>query len=300
MSLIAQSGPAAHGAAALDPRYGRIGVRPASPHVGAEISGVDLARPLDAATVHEIEQALAQYGVVFFHEQELTPDQHIAAARQFGEINVNRFFRPVEGHPEIATVSKEPGETSNIGGLWHTDHSYDQAPAKGSLLYAREVPEIGGDTIFASMYAAYDTLSDGLKRTLGGLRAVHSSRHVFGETSKSLNDGDLKGRLLNPELATQDAIHPAVVTHPVSGRKALFVNPNFTVRIEGWTEAESAPLLDYLYRHAVRPEFSWRFRWRPGSLAFWDNRATWHLALNDYQGQRRLLHRITVEGTVLN
>jgi taurine dioxygenase len=288
----------------VDPRAGigftRITVRPVTPFIGAEIEGVDLSQPLDAVVVAEIEQALGTYGVIFFRDQELTPEQHIAAARQFGKINVNRFFKALDGYPEIATVTKDPNQKSNIGGLWHTDHSYDAEPAKGSLLYAREVPEVGGDTMFSSMYAAYDALSDGLKRTLAGLKAVHSSRHVFGASSRALTEGDLKGRLLNPELATQDSVHPVVITHPETGRKALYVNPNFTVRIEGWTEEESAALLDYLYRHAVRPEFTCRFRWQVGSLAFWDNRSTWHLALNDYHGNRREMHRITLDGTALS
>ena len=279
---------------------GALLIRPIAPCVGAEVVGIDLSRPLDPTTVEALDAKLGEFGVLFFRDQSLTPDQHIAAARQFGTINVNRFFKAVDGYPEIATVSKTPEQTANIGGLWHTDHSYDQEPAKGSLLYALEVPSLGGDTLFASMYAAYDALSDGLKSTLRGLRAVHSSRHVFGAASKSLAQSDLKGRLLNAELATQDSIHPVVITHPISGRKALYVNPNFTLRFEGWSEAESAPLLDYLYAQASRPEFTCRFHWEKGSLALWDNRATWHLALNDYPGQTRLLHRITLDGCRLN
>jgi len=184
--------------------------------------------------------------------------------------------------------------SKNIGGGWHTDHSYDQIPAMGSLLYALQTPPTGGDTLFASMYAAYDALSDGLKQTLAGLRAVHSSRHVFGAKKPGLED-----RFHNPDLATQDAVHPVVITHPDSGRKALYVNPGFTLRFDGWTDEESRPLLSYLYEHAVRPEFVYRFAWQPGSLAFWDNRATWHYAVNDYHGERRLMHRITVEGSAL-
>jgi taurine dioxygenase len=195
----------------------------------------------------------------------------------------------------IAEVRKEPEQQRNIGNGWHTDHSYDEAPALGSMLYAREVPKTGGDTLFASMYAAYDALSDGLKATLEGLRALHSSRHVFGATAAARR-GDLNGRIRNPEFATQDAIHPVVIRHPDTGRKVLYVNPGFTLRFDGWTEEESRPLLDYLYRHAARPEFTCRFQWREGSLAFWDNRSTWHFAVNDYHGERRLLHRITIEG----
>jgi taurine dioxygenase len=262
---------------------------------GAEIAGVDLGQSPSAATVESIRAALARYGVVVFREQNLTPEQHIAAARCFGALNVNRFFAHADGYPEIALVSKEPDQTANIGGGWHTDHSYDARPALGSMLYARQVPSSGGDTLFASMYAAYDALSDGLKQTLSGLRAVHSSRHVFG-----IERPGFEGRIGNAELATQDAVHPAVITHPESGRRALYVNPGFTLRFEGWTADESRPLLGFLYQHAARPEFTCRLRWQNGSLAFWDNRSTWHYALNDYQGQTRLMHRITIEGGELH
>jgi taurine dioxygenase len=206
----------------------------------------------------------------------------------------------VDGYPQIAEVRKEAGQKSNIGGAWHTDHSYDQVPAKGSLLYGREVPPVGGDTLFSSMYAAYEALSPGLQKTLEGLKALHSSRHVFGASARQLASSDLKGRIGNPELATQDAVHPVVIVHPETGRKAIYVNAGFTVGIEGWSVEESEALLGYLYKHAVRPEFTARFRWQPGSLAFWDNRSTWHLALNDYAGYRRLLHRITIEGSQLS
>jgi taurine dioxygenase len=276
-----------------------IAVRPVSTAVGAEILGLDLADTLPDATIDAIRHALFQHGVVFFRDQKLTPDQHVAFAQRFGAINVNRFFKTVDGYPMIAEVRKEPDQVGNIGGGWHTDHSYDQAPAMGSILYAREVPETGGDTLFASMYVAYDALSDGLKRTLESLQALHSSRHVFGVEAYA-GRGDLKGRYLNPEAATQDAVHPVVVRHPGSGRKALYVNSGFTVRFVGWTDEESRPLLQYLYQHAARPEFTYRFQWREGSLAFWDNRCTWHYALNDYHGHRRLMHRITVEGAPLS
>lgn len=275
-------------------RSNTIDVRPLGPAVGAEISGLDLAEPLAPPALATVKDALAEHGVVFFRNLSLTENQHIALARQFGEINVNRFFGHAEGYPEIALVVKEPNQTKNIGGGWHTDHSYDEIPALGSMLYAREIPPRGGDTLFASMYAAYDALSDGLKRTLDGLRGVHSSRHVFG-----VKRGDLEGRIGNYDAATQDATHPVVITHPESGKKALYVNPGFTVGFDGWTADESRPLLEYLYRHAARPEFTYRFQWREGSLAFWDNRATWHYALNDYQGERRLLHRITIDGCSL-
>jgi alpha-ketoglutarate-dependent taurine dioxygenase len=247
----------------------------------------------------EFRRAFGEFGVIFFRDQSLTPEQHLAFARRFGGIDVNRFFTTVPGYPAIAEVRKEPEQRRNIGNGWHTDHSYDLAPAMGSMLYAREVPTTGGDTLFASMYAAYDALSDGLKATLEGLSALHSSRHVFGAEADARR-GDLKGRIGNSELATQDAVHPAVIRHPETGRKALYVNPGFTLRFDGWTDEESRPLLDYLYRHAVRPEFTIRFHWREGSLAFWDNRSTWHFAVNDYHGERRLLNRITIAGVPLS
>jgi len=275
-------------------RSNALDIRPMAGAVGAEILGLDLADRLDADSLRDIRDTLAERGVVVFRAQSLTPDQHIAVARQFGDINLNRFFAHLDGHPEIALVVKEPHQTRNIGGGWHTDHSYDHAPALGSMLLAREVPDHGGDTLFASMYAAFDALSDGLKHTLRGLRAVHSSRHVFG-----VERPEMKGRIGNAELATQDAVHPVVIGHPESGREALYVNPGFTVRIDGWTDEESRPLLRFLYDHAQRPEFTCRLRWAEGSLAFWDNRSTWHYALNDYQGDRRLMHRITIEGVPL-
>jgi taurine dioxygenase len=279
-------------------RNSRFDIRPSSPAVGAEILGVDLAQPLSAEETSDLRAALNEYGVIFFRDQELTPEQHIAFAERFAPINVNRFFRAVPGYPQIAEVRKEPEQTTNIGGGWHTDHSYDQVPALGSILLAREVPEQGGDTMFASMHHAYEALSEGLKRALEGLRAVHSSRHVFGAAAQYARD--TAGRIGNAELATQDAVHPVVIRHPETGRKTLYVNPGFTTHFEGWTEKESKPLLDYLYAHAARPEFHTRFQWRKGSIAFWDNRATWHFAINDYHGERRLMHRITLDGVPLS
>jgi alpha-ketoglutarate-dependent taurine dioxygenase len=276
-----------------------IEVAPVASALGAEIQGVDLREEMSDATTETIRDAFGRYGVIFFRDQELTPEQHIAFARRWGEIEINRFFRPVDGYPEIAEVRKEPDQAKNIGSEWHTDHSYDLAPALGSILYAREVPEVGGDTLFANMHLAYEMLSDGLKQTLEGLSAWHSSRHVFGHGGRA-QELQRDQRILNPDLATQDALHPVVIRHPATGRKVLYVNRSFTVRFDGWTEEESKPLLDFLYRHAARPEFTCRFQWRAGSIAFWDNRSTWHYAVNDYAGQRRLMHRITLQGQPLH
>ena len=272
-------------------------IEPVHGGCGAEVRDVDL-NSLSDAEVEAVADAQAEHGVVFFRDQQLTPDGQLAAARRFGPINVNRFFTPVPEQPQVAMVLKEPQHETNIGGGWHTDHSYDQIPALGSMQYALEVPSRGGDTLFASMYAACTALSPGLRRTLEGLQAVHSSRHVFGARGYHAMRGD--DRYGNAEQATQDAVHPVIVRHPRSGRAALYVNPGFTLRIDGWTDAESRPLLDYLFRIAARPENTCRFRWQPGSVAFWDNRATWHYALNDYPQERRLMHRVTVDGSELN
>ncbi len=275
-------------------------LKPLSGGLGCEILNVDLAGNLSNRDFSEIRRAFFDYGVIFFRDQELAPEDHVSFAQRWGPIVINRFFTPVEGHPQIAEVRKEKDQKINIGGGWHTDHSYDQEPAMGSILYALEVPDCGGDTLFANMYMAYDTLSDGLKETLRGLRAVHSSRHVFGEQAKYFGEEDIKTRIGNAQAALQDSVHPVVITHPDSGRKALYVNPGFTLHFEGWTPEESKPLLDFLYAHAARGEHTCRFRWQEGSIAFWDNRATWHYALNDYQGKFRLMHRITIEGVALD
>ena len=272
-------------------------VTPYSSAVGAVVSGVDLAQPLSDADFAVIRQAFLDHGVIFFRDQHLTPEQHIAFARRWAPIDINRFFRAVPGYPEIAEVRKEAEQKTNIGGGWHTDHSYDEIPAMGSLLLAREVPPSGGDTLFASMSMVYEALSAGLKKTLEGLSAVHSSRHVFGDKGGYAKSTDLDARIGNAAAANQDAIHPVVIRHPETGRKTLYVNSAFTLRFDGWTAQESEPLLRYLYQFAARPEFSCRWQWQEGSLAFWDNRATWHYALNDYHGHRRLMHRITVQGS---
>ena len=277
---------------------GQIEVVPVSGGVGVEVHNVDIKSGIDSGTFDELRAAFVEHGLIFLRDQDITPDEHIAFAERWGEININRFFPRLDGYDQIATVTKEPDQTTNIGGGWHTDHSYDHVPAMGSILIARETPPVGGDTLFACMYTAYDTLSDGLKQTLEDMKAVHSSRHIFGEQS-SYRD-TMKDRFSNPEDATQDAVHPVVITHPESGRKALYVNPGFTLHFDGWTAAESKPLLDYLYAHAAQLEHTTRFQWAPGSIAFWDNRCTWHYALNDYHGTRREMHRITIEGSPIS
>ncbi len=271
---------------------------------GAEITGIDI-KALTENEFQAIHQAFADHGLIFFRDQDTTETDHIAFAERFGEININRFFAAHPDYPQIAMVAKEPGDTDNIGGGWHTDHSYDGEPALGSVLVARDLPASGGDTMFASMYTAYDTLDDELKSAIEGRKAIHSGRHIFGEEGAAyFNQNDAGGdRIGNADVAETlaDPVHPVVITHPLSGKKALFVNPAFTVSFAGETKEQSMPLLAKLFAHVFRGEpFHTRFKWRPGSIAMWDNRATWHWALNDYPGQRRIMHRITIEGCALD
>ncbi len=267
---------------------------PVSQALGAEVTDVDLRR-LDHDDVAELDAAWLEHGVLFFRDQALTPDEHLAFATRFAEIDVNKFFTPVDTHPEIAQVLKEPDQATNIGGGWHTDHSYDSSPARGSILLAREVPPVGGDTRFASVGAAYDALSDGLKETLCTLRAHHSNEHVFGAEALAMRTDT---RLGGAEHVGSTE-HPVVIAHPGNGRPLLYVNGGFTTHIVGWTVEESQALLSYLYQHMSKPEFGYQFRWEPGSIAMWDNRSTWHWALNDYDGHRRHMHRITIAGEPL-
>lgn len=262
---------------------------------GAMVRGCDARRVTDGE-IDRLRQAIFERGVVFLEDQQLTPEDQIAFARRIAPIVVNRYFPKTERYPEIAKVEKSEAQTTNIGGGWHTDHSYDQAPAMGSVLLAIETPPTGGDTLFADMYAAYEALPEEMKRTLLRLKAHHASGHVFGENSAY-------ARTDRPELAghkdTPEAVHPVIITHPGSGKRVLYVNPAFTTGIVGWSREESLALLGELYTHAIKPQFVRRFQWRPGSMAIWDNRCTWHCAMNDYQGHRRLMHRITLDGVPL-
>ena len=273
------------------------------PHTGAgvEVLGVDLAN-LSDVELAAVKHAYADYGLVFFRDQSMDEDAHIKLAAKFGPININRFFAAHADFPEIAMVVKEADQETNIGGGWHTDHSYDHAPAMGSILVAKELPDAGGDTWFVSMYDAFDRLSQGMKQTLRGLNAVHSAKHVFGAgegyDTKEASVGDRIGNADAVDSLT-DPVHPVVIKHPLSGKEALYVNPAFTLHFEGWTREESEPLLNFLYEHAVSEPSICKFQWRPGSVAFWDNRSTWHFAQNDYQGKRREMHRITIDGCVL-
>lgn len=266
-------------------------VHPIAGALGAELHGVDLAADLSETTVKAIRQALLDHCVIFFREQELTPDRFLAFARRFGTPNEYPFVKGIEGYPEIIAVAKMPDETINFGGVWHSDTTYLQDPPVMTMLLAREVPPFGGDTLFANQYLAFETLSPRLQDVLGTLRGVASSAKA--DASRTREDRIRTDGTSDPrKLLTAE--HPAVRIHPETGRKALYVNVAHTVAFAGMTEEESSPLLRFLFRHQVRPEFTCRFRWQPGSLAIWDNRCAQHYAMNDYQGHRRVMHRITL------
>jgi taurine dioxygenase len=260
--------------------------------LGAEIHGVDLRNDLPEETVAAIRRAFLEHLVIFFRDQPLTPSQFMRFAQRMGKPIEYPLVKGIDGFPEIIEVKKLEHEKQNFGGLWHSDTAYLEIPPMGSMLLAREVPPYGGDTEFASQYAAYAALSEGMRRLVDGLAAVNSSSKA--DATRTRED-----RLKEQGVETKHLLaeHPVVRTHPETGRKSLYVNVGHTVRLKGMTEEESAPLLEFLFRHQVKLEFTCRFRWRPGSLAFWDNRCTQHNPLNDYHGHRRVMHRITLAGT---
>jgi taurine dioxygenase len=276
-------------------RNSRIEVRPIAGGCGAEIDGVGIGDDLDDATIGEIRDALNRHCVIFFRNQEFDAAQHKAFARRFGDIFVHPNYRGMQDDDEIVMVRREPGDQHIVGEDWHADTTMVEAPPMGAILYAIEVPPFGGDTCFANQCLAYDALSDGMKRMLEGLRAVHSDRMVAGPQAGRNAHRSTKVR---EDTAWRETVstHPVVRTHPETGRKLLFVNHSYTVGFEGMTEAESRPLLGYLMEHGHRPEFTCRFGWEKGSVAFWDNRSVKHLAVNDSGPYRRLMRRVQIAG----
>ncbi|MDH3702855.1 MAG: TauD/TfdA family dioxygenase [Alphaproteobacteria bacterium] len=281
-----------------------IEVQKISGALGAEIHGIDLGGPLSNTEFDAVHQAFLDHQVIFFRDQKITPEQHLSFGRRFGDLDIHPYAAGLDEFPEVLPVIKEAGDTTdvNFGGTWHSDVTFYEKPALGSILYALDVPTHGGDTQFSNQYLAYEALSDGLKATLDGLTAMHNAANAYGRngrTDKRFDTTKQKSmtvRVGDDDEADAEVEHPVVRTHPETGRKSLFVNHVFTRRFKGWTEEESQPLLKFLYAHAVRPEFTCRFRWRKGSIAFWDNRCVQHYALNDYHGQRREMHRVTVVG----
>jgi taurine dioxygenase len=264
-----------------------LAIRRTTPKCGADVSGIDLSQPIDESCIADLRSALADHGVLFFRDQRMTPEQQKAFGRRFGELHLHPAWpRLLEGHPEIMEIYADADSKRIAGEDWHSDVSCDPEPPLGTLLYMLEVPSVGGDTLFASMYAAYDALSAPMKRMLEGMTALHD-----GETT-------YRGRYEGMKEAASypSAEHPVIRTHPVSGRKALFVNRIFTRRILQLEKHESDAVLEMLFRHIETPEFHCRFRWQPGSVAFWDNRCVQHHALWDYYPQRRRGLRVTIKG----
>lgn len=280
--------------------YRRIRVIPDTGPLGAEVAGIDLACELDAETVAELRRAWLLHGVLFFHDQTLSPAAQAAFGARFGELDVYPFVQALDAHPNVIPIIKEADATLNFGGGWHTDTSYLECPPMATLLYAVEVPEHGGDTLFADAAAAWDDLSAGLRETLAGLIGIYSPKIVHGR------DGAYAGMAAKAQLgsaisgATEgveaEVEHPLIRTHPETGRRSIFCSKYHTDRIKGWTREESLPILDFLMAHMTQAKYVTRFHWRPGSLAIWDNRRLFHHALNDYHGQRRHMHRVIVRG----
>jgi taurine dioxygenase len=276
-----------------DNPYRTIEVRRVAGALGAEVRGVDLAQPPGREVIAEIRRAWLENLVVFFRDQPLTPAQYMAFAEAMGMPVEYPFVKGIEGWPHIIEVKKLEHEKVNFGGVWHSDTAYLGQPPMASMLLAREIPPYGGDTLFANQYLAYESLSGGMRRLLDGLMAVNTSAKA--DVSKTREDRLASdGRADAPR--SYETEHPVVRTHPETGRKALYVNIAHTARFAGMTEEESAPLLNYLFQHQVKPEFTCRFVWQPGSLAFWDNRCAQHNPVNDYHGYKRLMHRITLAG----
>jgi alpha-ketoglutarate-dependent taurine dioxygenase len=281
-----------------DAGYARIKVEPTSGALGAEVAGVDLAAGVDDAAFAEIQRAWLEHQVLFFRDQRITPAQQTAFARRFGELEAYPFLAPLEGHPFVIPIVKEAHTKFNFGGGWHSDMSYVERPPKATLLYALDVPERGGDTLFASMTAAYEALSPGMRALLAGLRAVFSASKVHGAAGLYRDADHPMERRTDAAKEEARHLHPVVRTHPETGRKALYLDPPHVERFEDMRVEESRPLMRFLSQHATQPQFTTRFRWRVGSLAIWDNRCVQHYALNDYPGRRREMHRTTVQGDV--
>jgi taurine dioxygenase len=277
--------------------YHAIEVKPLAGALGAEVSGVDLAGTLSERVLEEIQQAFLEHLVIVFREQILTPRKQVEIAHRFGNPAIYPFLKGLDDAPQVNEVLKTETDTVNFGGSWHSDTAYKERPDLGTLLYAHEVPRYGGDTLFANMYLAYEALSDAMKRLAAGLIAVNNSEKGYGGARKARLQGlaGLKDAV-NEEIVTYEAEHPVVRTHPQTGRKGLYVSRSHTLRFKDMSVEESEPLINYLSDFAVRPEFTCRLRWQPRTLAIWDNRCTQHFAINDYQGQRRRMHRVTIEG----
>ena len=279
-------------------RFHHIQVRPLSGHIGAEIDGIDLSKPLEDRVFKEIHRAFLEHAVLAFRGQSLSHEHQIAFGRRFGDLDIHPIAIGMEQHPEIIKVWKPAGERAAFGTSWHSDNTFFEKPSKASILYGVTIPPYGGDTLFASMACAYDALSAGMKRMLDGLVAVHSAARAYDPavTGDAKYRGEAAINYRYSDDIQRETEHPVIRTHPETGRKGIFVNPMFTQRMVGFSEAESRALLTFLYDHATRPDFTCRLRWEPGTLALWDNRSTQHYALDDYAEFDRLMYRVSVCG----
>ena len=276
-------------------RNSQIEVRPIAGSIGAEIHNVDVGQDLDAATIGDIRKALLDHCVIFFRNQKLDAERHKAFTRRFGQIFIHPNYKGMQADPEIIVITREPGDKKIVGEEWHADTTMMPEPPMGAILYAIEVPPYGGDTLFANQYQAYEALSDGMKQMLSGLQALHSDRKVAGPAA---NKNAYRATKVREDADWRETVsaHPVVATHPETGRKLLYVNASYTMGFAGMTEEESRPLLDYLLDHGHRPEFTCRFRWETGSIAFWDNRCCKHLAIHDAGPFRRVMQRTQIAG----
>jgi taurine dioxygenase len=274
----------------------KLDIEPISGALGAVIHGLDLSRKLDDATVKNIRKALLDHLVLVFPQQDLTPKQQLAFARRFGTPDIYPFLEGIEGQPRVIEILKTEKDRSNFGKHWHSDTTYMPKPNLGTILYALEVPESGGDTLYANMYLAYETLSKGMKKMLDGVKGHYSSAqtNIGGRAGKMKELAGMQTAYTAAEAIEAD--HPVVRTHPETGKKALYVNFSHTETIGGMSRDESLPLLNYLTKHATKPEYCCRVRWHKGDLVMWDNRCTQHKAINDYDGHRRRMHRVTLKG----
>jgi taurine dioxygenase len=272
-------------------------VAPLTGSIGAELLGIDLSHVLPDETIQEIRRALVEYGVVFFRDQSLDAEQQKAFARRFGKIFVHPNFAATRADPEVVEVRREPGDLRYVGEIWHTDTTMMACPPMGAVLYGEVIPPFGGDTLFSSQSLAFERLSPRMQQMLRGLDAVHSDRKVAGPEAGRSRNAQATTKLRDDDQWRETlSVHPVVCRHPESGREYLFVNHSYTVAFDGMTEQESAPLLNFLMDHGHRPEFTCRFRWRPGSVAFWDNRSTKHLAVDDAGNHRRVMRRVQISG----
>jgi taurine dioxygenase len=278
--------------------YRTIKVAPEPSGFGAEITGLDLSRPLPAETLAEVKAAWAAHAVVAFPDQPLSLDALEAFTLQIGPFGDDPYVAPMPGHPNVLEVRREPTEKlTPFGGAWHSDWSFQPAPPAATILRAQVIPPVGGDTLYCDACAAYEALDEATKAKLAPLRAVHSATRAYGPKSAYSRELDQRSMpiIVSPEADKMHA-HPLVRTHPVTGREALFISPVYTIGIEGWAPEEADPLLGELYKHMVQDRFIYRHKWKAGMVVMWDNRCTMHNAEGGYDGHLRVMHRTTVAG----